>query len=68
MRIVNFKGDSISKTKKEEFDKLEYETVVAPFRYEIAFQAYYRLAEWEDGFNKLLYDQTLLSIRVIEGK
>jgi hypothetical protein len=68
MKIVNYKGDSFRKAKKDEFDKLEYETVVAPVGYEAALQAYHKLTEWEDDFNKLLYDKTLESIKIAEGK
>jgi hypothetical protein len=68
MKIVNFKGDKVRKANKSEFDNLEYETVVAPVGYEAALQAYHKLAEWEEYFDKILYDKTLESIKVVEGK
>lgn len=68
MKIVNFKGDSVRKASKEEFDNLEYETVAAPVRYENALKAYYKLGDWKDDYDELLYKKTLSSIKVVEGK
>lgn len=68
MQIVNYKGDRIRKAKKDEFDKLEYETSFAPIEYVLALKAYYKLEEWENGFDGLLYEKTLESIEIVEGK
>ncbi len=68
VKIVNFKGDIIRKAKQNEAEKLDYETVVAPIRYENALKAYHKKIEWDTDFNKLLYTETIKSIDVVEGK
>ncbi|ANH81957.1 hypothetical protein A8C56_14150 [Niabella ginsenosidivorans] len=66
--IVNYKGEKVKTISKLEFDKLQYETVVAPVRYENALKAYYKLSEWREDYDNLLYSKTLESIQVVEGK
>lgn len=67
VKIVNYKGDTLRKASKNEFDNLEYETVVAPVRYELALQAYHKIGKWNEDYDRLLYDRTLDSIKVVEG-
>lgn len=66
--IVNYNGDFVRKANKEEFDKLTYQTVVAPVRYENALKAYHNFLEWKDDFNELFYDKILESIDIVEVK
>lgn len=68
MKIVNFKGDNVRKATREEFDSLDYESVVAPVRYENALKAYYKLADWREDYNELLFERTLQSIKVVNEK
>jgi hypothetical protein len=65
--IVDFKGDEIRNATQAEFDKLNYQTVVAPVRYENALKAFYKKLEWNDDFERLMYDQTLNSIKTVNG-
>jgi len=67
MKLVNYKGDKLRKASRDEFENLEYETVVAPVRYEKALQAYHQLDKWNEDYDRLLYDRILKSIRVVEG-
>lgn len=68
MQIVDYKGDRVRKATKREFEYLEYETSVAPIRYENALKAFYKLADWDEDYDELLYERTLESIAVVEGK
>ena len=67
MNIVNYKGNFIRKSDKTEFDNLEYETVVAPVRYENALKAFYKMGEWNEDYDRLFYARTLESIKIVEG-
>ena len=63
--ITDFKGKRIRPCTIEEFDKLDYETVIAPVRYENALKAFYGLKDWiDEDYNKLLYEKTLDSVKV----
>jgi hypothetical protein len=64
--ITNYKGERIRKALLNEFEKLNYQSVVAPVRYETALKAHFNLAEWEDRYNDLLYTYTLDSIKIVE--
>lgn len=68
MNIVTFKGDVVRRASKEEYDNLEYETVIAPVRYENALKAYHKLDEWKEDYDKLFYERTLESVKVAERK
>ena len=68
MSIVNYKGDRLRKASKYEFDNLEYETVVAPVRFENALNAYCKMAEWDTDYDNLLYQKTLDSIKIVEER
>jgi hypothetical protein len=66
-KIVNYKGDIIRKASKEEFNTLDYETVVAPIRFNFALKGYHKLGEWDEDYDRLLYEKTLESIKIVEG-
>jgi hypothetical protein len=67
MRIVDFKAEQkIRDATKEEFEQLDYLTVVAPIRFQLALQAYHKMGEWKDYYSELYYERVLESIRVVE--
>jgi Immunity protein 26 len=66
MQIINYKGDRLRKASKDEFNSIDYKTVLAPVEYEIALKAHHKLEEWEEGFNELLYEKALESIKIVE--
>jgi hypothetical protein len=66
MNIVDYQGNIFRSASKSEFDNLEYKTVAAPVRYENALKAYYKMAEWDDDYDELLYERTLESIEAVE--
>ena len=66
-KLVNHKGDFISKISKEKFEKLNYHEIIAPIRYENAFKAYHGIGEWHDDYDELLYSKVLEGISFIEG-
>lgn len=53
--LLDHKGVELRECTKEEFEKLNYLTVVAPARYENALKAFYKEIEWNHHFDKLLY-------------
>jgi hypothetical protein len=68
MYIVNYKGDRLRKASQYEFDNLDYETLVAPVRFENALKLYYEMGEWDKDYDELLYERVIESIKVVEGK
>lgn len=66
-KLVDYKGNIIRKIGNDVFEKLEYQEIIAPVRYENALKAYYKLAEWREDYDKLLFDRTLESITIVEG-
>jgi hypothetical protein len=67
MSIVNYKGDRIRKADKYEFDNLEYQTVSAPVRFEVALNTYHRMTGWDENDNELLYQKVLEGIAIVEA-
>jgi Immunity protein 26 len=67
MEIVNYKGEKVRNATNQEFDQLEYETSVAPIRYENALKAYHKIVEWDSDYEKLYYNNVAKSIEIVEG-
>jgi Immunity protein 26 len=67
MKIVDYKGGKIRKATKEEFEKLDYETSIAPIRYENALKAFHKFEQWDLDYDILLYDNVSKSIEIVEG-
>ena len=67
MNIVNYKGNMLRKASRYEFDNLEYQTVSAPVRFELALNAYHKIAGWNKDDNELLYQKVLESIVIVEA-
>ena len=66
--IANYKGQNLKEINEDIFNKLSYETNIAPIRYENALKAYYKLQEWNDDlYDKLLYRHTLKSKEVFDS-
>ncbi|MET0636615.1 MAG: Imm26 family immunity protein [Chitinophagaceae bacterium] len=64
--VTDYKGKKLRRCSIDEFDSLDYQNVIAPVRYENALKAYYGLQDWiGDDYNKLLYERTLNSIKVL---
>ncbi len=66
IRIVNYVGDEIRSASQYEFDNLNYKTVVAPIRYELALKAYHKFIQWDTDFDDLLYKKVIESISTVE--
>jgi len=65
--ITNYQGKRIRQASINEFEKLNYQTVIAPVRYENALKAYYGYMPWiEEDYNKLLYSNYLAAKQVVE--
>lgn len=64
--IEDFKGNRLRKAKREEIDKLIYRSYVAPVRFESALKAHYRVIEWKDEFDELLYSKAVESFEMIK--
>lgn len=66
--IVDYKGNKIREATQSEFENLNYQTTIAPVRYENALKAYHNLQEWkEEDYGKLEYKHTLHSNKVVAG-
>lgn len=64
--ITDFKGKKIRKSTAVDFNKLEYLTVVAPIRFELALKAYNNIGEWKNYYDELYYIKVLESITTVE--
>lgn len=58
--IEDFFKKTIRQAKSFEADVLYFRSYVAPVRFESAVKAYYKLIEWDDVFDELLYSNILL--------
>lgn len=65
--IVDYKGNIVRRANMVEFNSLKYLWVRAPIGYENALKAYYGIGIWDEDDNKLLYKNTLESIKLVEG-
>ena len=63
--VVNYKGEKLRQATLEEFEQLDYETTIAPIRYENALKAHFNLIEWKDDFNSILYSNVLDSVKLV---
>jgi len=64
-KLVNYEGKTIGKISRDIFDKLNYQKVVAPIRYENALKAFYDIGEWRQDYDELRYEVTLQSISLL---
>ena len=65
--LLDHAGKKIRKCTRKEFESLEYRNVVAPVRYEKALKAYYKLEEWQKGFDDLLIENLMKGSLSIEA-
>jgi hypothetical protein len=65
--VVNYKGEKLRKATLKEFEQLDYETTIAPIRYENALKAHFNLIEWKDDYNSILYSKVLNSVKLIDS-
>jgi len=65
--IVNFKGETLRRATIHEFNTLNYQSIVAPVRYENALKAHFNLLNWDDIYDDLLYSYTLNSIKILNN-
>jgi hypothetical protein len=63
--LVNYEGKTIRKISRDIFDKLNYQKVVAPIRYENALKAFHNIGEWRKDYDELRYEVTLESISLV---
>jgi hypothetical protein len=69
MFLTDYKGRKLRKCSNEEFDLLNYQTVIAPVRYENALKAFFNLGEWKvDDYDKLLYKYSVASNEIYNSK
>jgi len=66
-KLTDYKGNILRRITKDIFDRLNYQEVIAPVRYENALKATHNFAEWREDYNELLYDNVLESIKQVEG-
>lgn len=64
-KLVNYEGKSMGKISREIFDKLNYQKVIAPIRYENALKAFHHAGEWRPDYDELRYEVTLESIALV---
>jgi hypothetical protein len=64
--IEDFFENRIRKANANEEENIYYRSYVAPIRFETALKAYYKIVEWNDAFDDLLYSNILRSINLIE--
>jgi hypothetical protein len=64
--IVNYKGECLRRATIKEFDALDYQSIVAPIRYEKALKAHFNLLDWDESYDALLYSNTLDSIKLVK--
>lgn len=65
-KLVDYKGQVIKNIGLELFNCLNYQTVIAPVRYENALKAYHGLNEWRAEYDDLMYTRTLESIEHVK--
>lgn len=65
--IEDFYEKKLRKANSIEEKGLNYREYVAPVRFELALKAYYKVLEWDDCYDELLYDTVLKSIELVEG-
>ena len=64
-KLVNYEGKIIGKINREIFDKLNYQKVIAPIRYENALKAFHQIGEWRQDYDDFRYEVTLESISLV---
>lgn len=65
--LVNYMGLKLLPIDESVFNKLSYQTEIAPIRYENALKAYYGLQEWiDDDYNKIFYSNVLVSNEIFK--
>lgn len=60
--LLDYKDSILRACSIDEFEKLNYRTVIAPIRYENALKAFCKEIEWNDHFDKLLYSSSDVSL------
>lgn len=65
--IQDFFDNKIRKATAEEENILDYKTYDAPVGFELAMKAYYKILEWNEAYEELLYKNVLRSVELIEN-
>lgn len=65
--IQDFFDNKIRKANSEEEQILFYKSYNAPVGFELAMKAYYKIIEWNDAYDEMLYSNVIKSIDLIEN-
>lgn len=66
--IEDFFENKLRIIKNYEENILFYRSYVAPVRFESALKAYYKILNWDDSYNELLYSNLLKGIKLVEDE
>jgi hypothetical protein len=65
--IEDFFGKKIRKLKPHEEKFFFYRSYVAPVRFESALKAYYKVLEWNESYDELLYSNLLKGVHLLDN-
>lgn len=63
--VESFQGEALRKATKEEAENLLYRPYVAPVRYELALKARYKILDWKEQYDELLYSKAVFSRELV---
>lgn len=63
--LTDYMGNRLRKASNEEIKLLDYETIIAPVRYENALKAHFGIQEWHADYDKLLYRRIIQAKKLI---
>lgn len=63
---LDHKGKVMGKISLDKFNKLNYQEIIAPVRYENALKAYYGLEDWREDYDELLYGKAVERVNIVE--
>ena len=65
--MTDHSGNIIRRCTTSEFEKLQYQSIIAPVRYEKALKAYHNVEQWQEDYKELLIDNHLLGTRLLSN-
>nr|WP_315193871.1 Imm26 family immunity protein [uncultured Flavobacterium sp.] len=65
--VQDFFDNKLRKAKANEKDVLDYKTYNAPVGFELAMKAYYKIIEWSESYDEMLYSNVIRSIDLVKN-